>query len=75
MFLRNSGDGATQRDCSELTAREVDEEVKRILDDAYRQAKQILTDHRGQLDLIAGELLKTETMDAATFKKLLGQSH
>jgi len=50
----------------------VDEEVKRILNDAYEQAKKILQDHRDQLDLIAGELLKSETMDADTFKKLLG---
>jgi cell division protease FtsH len=74
MFLPNSPDGITQRNCSEETAREVDEEVKRILDDAYEQAKKILTDHRDQLDLIAGELLKSETMDAATFKKLLGRA-
>jgi cell division protease FtsH len=52
----------------------VDEEVKRILDDAYDQAKKILQNHRDQLDLIAGELLKNETMDAATFKKLLGRT-
>jgi cell division protease FtsH len=74
MYLPNSPDGITQRNCSEQTAREVDEEVKRILNDAYEQAKKILTDHRDQLDLIAGELLKNETMDAATFKKLLGRA-
>ncbi len=72
MFMRQSADGMSQRDCSEQTAREVDEEVKRILGDAYEQAKKILQDHRDQLDLVAGELLKNETMDAATFKKLLG---
>ena len=74
MFLRNSADGVTQLDCSPQTAREVDEEVKRILDDAYEQAKNILRDHRDQLDLVAGELLKNETMDAATFKRLIGRN-
>jgi cell division protease FtsH len=74
MFLPNAPDGLFQRDFSEETAREVDEEVKRILDDAYAQAKQILQDHRDQLDLIANELLKNETMDAATFKKLIGRA-
>ncbi len=72
MYLGNSVDGATQLDCSPQTAREVDEEVKRILDNAYEQAKQILRDHHDQLDLVAGELLKNETMDAATFKRLIG---
>jgi cell division protease FtsH len=72
-FLPNAPDGAMQRDCSELTAREVDEEVKRILAEAYEAAKKILRAHRDQLDLVAGELLQHETMDAATFKKLIGR--
>ncbi|HUB25477.1 MAG TPA: ATP-dependent zinc metalloprotease FtsH [Tepidisphaeraceae bacterium] len=73
MYLRGLPDGDSHTDCSEQTAREVDQEVKRILDDAYAQAKKILQDHRDQLDLIAGELLKNETMDAATFNKLIGR--
>ena len=73
MFLPNSPEGAMQRDCSEQTAREVDEEVKRILAQAYEAAKKILRDHRDKLDLVAGDLLEHETMDAATFKKLIGQ--
>ncbi|HEX4123730.1 MAG TPA: ATP-dependent zinc metalloprotease FtsH [Tepidisphaeraceae bacterium] len=73
MFAPIGGDGTFQRDCSEATAREVDEEVKRILDDCYNQAKQILQQHHDQLDLVATELLKTETMDAARFKQLIGR--
>jgi len=41
-FLAVTGDGPIQRDCSEQTAREIDEEVKTILDNAYADAKQIL---------------------------------
>ena len=67
------GDGAWQRDCSEATAREIDQEVKKILDDAYAGAKRILQEHRDQLDLVTGQLLKSETMDAQTFKELIGQ--
>jgi cell division protease FtsH len=74
MFLPSSSEPIFQRDCSEATAREVDQEVKRILDDAYRQAKQILQDHHDQLDLVAAELLKNETMDATTFNKLIGRN-
>jgi cell division protease FtsH len=72
-FMPNALAGGMQRDCSEQTAREVDEEVKKILDEAYTEAKKILRDHRAQLDLVAGELLKHETMDASTFKKLIGK--
>ena len=64
-------DGAWQRDCSEETARKIDEEVKKLLDEAYAGAKQILQDHRDKLDVIANKLLETETLDARTFKNLL----
>lgn len=67
-------EGALQRDCSEATAREIDEEVKRILDDAYRGARQILTDHRPQLDRIAEELLVRETLDRQAFEALLKEA-
>ena len=73
-FLQVAGDGALQRDCSEQTARDIDEEVKGILDSAYQESKQILLQHRAQLDLIAGELLQRETLDAQTFKSLLNQA-
>jgi cell division protease FtsH len=65
-------DGFFQRDCSEETAREVDEEVKRILAQAYAEAKEILKLHRDQLELVSGELLKRETLDGQTFYTLLG---
>jgi cell division protease FtsH len=68
------GDGALQRDCSEETAREIDEEVKKILDSAYSESKQILQHNRAQLELVATELLQRETLDAQTFKKLISQS-
>jgi cell division protease FtsH len=72
-FLAVTGDGSIQRDCSEQTAREIDEEVKTILDNAYADAKQILQQHRGTLDSVANELLKRETLDAQTFNALINQ--
>jgi cell division protease FtsH len=62
-----------QRDCSEQTAREMDEEVKRLLGVAYDQAKETLVSHRNQLELVAAELLKSETIDGPTFYKLVSQ--
>ncbi|MBU6399262.1 MAG: ATP-dependent zinc metalloprotease FtsH [Verrucomicrobia bacterium] len=73
MFLPGA-DGYFQRDCSEETAREIDEEVRRLLDRSYTEAKETLVKHRDQLDLVAGELLKHETMDGATFRSLIGQA-
>ena len=73
-FLAVPGDGALQRVCSEQMAREVDEEVKKMLDAAYVESKQILQEHRSQLDLVANELLKRETLDAQMFKNLINQT-
>jgi cell division protease FtsH len=64
-------DGVLQRDCSDQTAREIDEEVKKLLEKAYAEAKSLLQQHRVQLDRVAEELLKTETLDAPAFAKLI----
>lgn len=66
-------DGQFQRDCSEATAREIDEEVKRLLDRVYTEAKEILTAYRHELELVVGELLKNESLDGATFYNLIGK--
>src|SRR5215831_10034939 len=49
-------DGTFQRDCSEQTAQLIDAEVKKILANAYNEAKEILTSHRDQLELITQKL-------------------
>ena len=66
--------GPPQRDCSEQTAREIDEEVKKILATAYIEAKSLLVVHRSALDSISRNLLEHETMDAPTFKHLVQQA-
>ncbi len=60
-----------QRDCSEQTARQIDDEVKQILDEAYVQAKSLLVEHRADLDHIAAELLERESLDRQEFEQLL----
>ncbi len=62
-----------QRDCSEQTSRLIDEEVKRLLDTAYAEAKEVLTAHRADLRRVVAELLKRESLDGETLYKLLGQ--
>jgi cell division protease FtsH len=66
-------DGQVQRDCSEATARDIDEEVKVLLDHAYGDAKQLLSAHCDKLEKIAGELLKKESLDAQEFYRLVGK--
>ena len=67
-------EGTLQRDCSEQTAEQIDVEVKRLLDQAYADAKGILTEHRDKLEKVAGTLLEKETIDAAQFLQLLGRA-
>lgn len=70
-FLTSSESGPMQRDCSEQTAREIDEEVKRSLEKTYQEAKDILASHRDQLDRVAQELLRRETLGESEFRNLL----
>ncbi len=73
MYLPNIDGAGFQRDCSEQTAQQIDVEVKKILEDGYASAEKILINHRDQLELVANELLKCETMDAQTFNRLIGK--
>lgn len=64
-------DGANQLDCSPATAREVDDEVRHLLEACYAAARQILADHRAELDAAANHLLAVESIDAETFYSLI----
>ena len=55
-------DGQAYMDCSQETAAEVDKEVMEILQQAYADAKRILTENRGLLDEISEFLLVKETI-------------
>ncbi len=61
----------TERNYSEQTARLIDEEVKRLIDQAYEQAKGILTDRRLKLDEVAQLLIEKETIERDEFEKLV----
>jgi cell division protease FtsH len=61
-----------QRDSSDATAREIDEEVKKILDRIYSETRELLNSHRGQLDRVAADLLKRETITGDEFYQMLG---
>ncbi|MBE6404551.1 MAG: ATP-dependent zinc metalloprotease FtsH [Lentisphaerae bacterium] len=57
---------------SEETARIIDLEIKKLVDDAMDSARQILTEHRDMLDKLAEALLEKETLDAVQVYELLG---
>jgi cell division protease FtsH len=42
----------------------IDEEVRRLVDDAHAEVTQLLTEHRAQLDSLSQALLEAETLDA-----------
>ena len=56
-------DFGTTRDFSEEFAADIDSEVKKIIDDRYQTAKQLLGENRDLLEAIAKELLEKETLD------------
>jgi cell division protease FtsH len=72
VFL-NSSESQIQRDCSEQTAREIDEEVRDLLARSYDEAKEILSVHRDEVERVTAELIKHEAMDGQTFYQLIGQ--
>jgi cell division protease FtsH len=62
---------SAEPDYSDEIAREIDDEIRRIVEEAHQTAKDILVERREQLDLISKILLERETIDAEAFVKLL----
>ena len=62
---------AQHQDYSEDTAMRIDQEVRRIVMDNYKRAKDLLDGHRQVLDAIADELLVREVLDADQVKALV----
>ena len=65
------GGGNTQY--SEDTSREIDQEVRRILNDAYSNAKQLLEDNRDILEAMKDALMEYETIDADQVDDLMNR--
>ena len=59
---------AQTRPYSEETAAEMDQEIRRIMDEAYGRCRKILEQYRPQLDQVARFLLQHETMTAQEFE-------
>ncbi|MBD9482461.1 ATP-dependent zinc metalloprotease FtsH [Pseudomonas sp. PDM14] len=63
VFLGRSA-GSQQANVSGETAKAIDEEVRSIIDGCYGTAKRLLEENRDKLDVMAGALMKYETIDA-----------
>jgi cell division protease FtsH len=60
-----------QRNYSEEIAEEIDQEVRRLIDEAYQRAKGVLASYRQKLDAIAHRLIEVETIEREQFEALL----
>ena len=84
LVARVFGDDATQpfvgravsrpSDYSQQTARDIDDEIGRLVACAYEVATQILAPRQAQLQLMAGVLLERETLGRAEFEALLART-
>ena len=59
-----------QRDYSEAIAEKIDGEVRKLVNEAYDQAKTILIRYRDKLDLVAKRLMEIETLNREEFEEL-----
>ncbi|MFA5867914.1 MAG: ATP-dependent zinc metalloprotease FtsH [Actinomycetota bacterium] len=67
-------DYAANPDYSDRVASEIDEEIRRIVDNAYQEGMKILTAERTKLDKIAKQLIANETIEGKALEKLLGRN-
>jgi cell division protease FtsH len=63
---------ATHKDYSEETARQIDAEIRRILSGCLEDVRNLLKEHRDQLETLANRLVEKETLDDAEIRNLLG---
>ena len=63
-------DGRPVMNCGEATASEIDQEVMKMLKEAYAEAKRLLSEHRDTMDKIAEFLIEKETITGKEFMKI-----
>ncbi|MBZ9566554.1 ATP-dependent zinc metalloprotease FtsH [Modicisalibacter tunisiensis] len=69
-FLGGPGQGSGKLKSGETSSR-LDKEVRRIIDECYAHAKQLLEDNRDKLDMMAEALVQYETIDANQLKDIM----
>jgi cell division protease FtsH len=71
VFLGRGDMGGRRANYSGHTAKVIDEEIKRFIDEAFETATRILNEGRDKVELIAKALLEYETLDAAHLKDII----
>ena len=66
-------DFGEQRNYSEQTAREIDEEIRRIIQESFDKAYNVLTQNKARLIMISERLIKEETLEGPVFEALFNQ--
>jgi cell division protease FtsH len=66
-------DFGEQRNYSEQTAREIDEEIRRIIQDAFDKAYNVLLQNKTRLIMISERLMQEETLEGPLFESLFNQ--
>jgi len=69
-----SGGDFGQKDYSDATAALIDEETRNLVQSAYQQVRNMLTEHKVTLERIALELRRQETVDAKQLAKILEET-
>jgi len=72
-FNDQSGEYQFKKPYSESTARIIDEEVRKIIDDSYARTKTLLLERRSELETIAEELLDKEILFKVDLENLIGR--
>ncbi len=70
-FLGSDGDHGQARQYSEETAREIDSEIRGLIDGTYERVRRILTDDREVLEVLARRLLEKEVVDEAELREVM----
>jgi cell division protease FtsH len=71
-FLQGDGGMPQQRNYSEETAREIDGEIRGLIDGTYERVRKLLTQDRQVLEVLAQRLLEKEVVDEGELREIMG---
>lgn len=73
LYYDDDSEQSLHKPFSEETARNIDHEVRRIVDEAYKQCRDLLTEKKREIGLVAEELLAKEVLGREDLIRILGQ--
>lgn len=73
LHFEDNSDTSFQKPFAESTAQIIDSEVRRIIDEAYKKCRDLLTEKKDEIGIVAEELLSKEVMDRNDMVRLLGK--